>query len=1072
LYVDELIERHAQEVADQLPAIARWAKSEEDLRIETEKLLSSFLHDAGVDLKGHHEYSIGTGRADSVYSLVIIEYKQPKRLGSGNDSSANKEAISQLKDRFNAFEREERRPKNTMFGVALDGFRIIFVRFRAGEWEISDPLAIDMKTIAVFLRRLSALGAAGKALLPSYLVGDFGADSPRARSTVARLFGKVRDLRNPRAQKMFEQWMVMFSEVCGYDLHNPKEHVKELGQRYGLGERTRPEMMLFAVHTYYAIFMKLLATEIITFYHRMPSFLGRLAALTGETLRQELRSLEKGGIFRQMGIANLFEGDLFAWYVDEWDDSVEAAIRSMVEGLEEYDPSTLRVEPDEARDLLKELYQYLIDRPVRHDLGEYYTPDWLADLVLREAGYTGELGTRMLDPGCGSGTFLVAAINSMRRNAERDQVPPRELLKAITDGVVGFDLNPLAVMASRVNYVIALGELLRYVREEIEIPVYLCDSILIPNDYAPLYEGSRRIRTSVGEFHVPEIVIVAQKMGALATLLEECASNKCSSAEFLSRVPSKLAMSEQDMSECSEMLGEIFKKISQLEAKGIDGIWSRIIKNGFAPMFAGTFDYVLGNPPWINWENLPEGYRRVTTPIWERLGLAAKAGSKQFELGKMKRDLAILFTYVSADKYLRLGGTLGFLVTQTVFKTQGSEVFRSFSLPDGTPLKVVRVHDMVELQPFEDAANRTSLIVLRKGEKNVYPVPYVVWRRKQGGSFSHAGLDEVLIDCERREFAAQPIDDADQTSPWLTAPTALLATLNRVKGRSAYKAFLGVNSGGANGVYWVEIVGQAPGGDIIIRNLHDAGKKKIEERVLRVETDLLYPLVRSGDSRKWFTKPEFLCIVPHTTETDWQAIPETVMKTKYPRIYGYLSDFKEELLARSAYKLLRLGHPFYIMVDIHSHSFAQWKVAWKRMGSSIEASVIGPCEIPNVGKKTPIPQETISFVPLSNAKEAYYLCGFLNSSPVNLLIQSFSQTGGKSFATPSVLERVSVPKYDEKNRDHGELAELGAAAERDASSHNLSRLAEIEGEVDQVVGKILGLSSRDLKAIKHEIDRE
>ena len=41
-------------------------------------------------------------------------------------------------------------------------------------------------------------------------------------------------------------------------------------------------------------------------------------------------------------------------------------------------------------------------------------------------------------------------------------------------------MNPLAVLASRANYVIALGDLIRHIpKEGVEIPVYLADSILV-----------------------------------------------------------------------------------------------------------------------------------------------------------------------------------------------------------------------------------------------------------------------------------------------------------------------------------------------------------------------------------------------------------------------------------------------------------------------------------------------------------------------------------------------------------------------------------------------------------------
>jgi len=68
--------------------------------------------------------------------------------------------------------------------------------------------------------------------------------------------------------------------------------------------------------------------------------------------------------------------------------------------------------------LLKKLYQYLVPPEVRHSLGEYYTPDWLAELVLEEVGYDGHNHERLLDPACGSGTFLVFAIQKFKDQAK------------------------------------------------------------------------------------------------------------------------------------------------------------------------------------------------------------------------------------------------------------------------------------------------------------------------------------------------------------------------------------------------------------------------------------------------------------------------------------------------------------------------------------------------------------------------------------------------------------------------------------------------------------------------------
>ena len=58
----------------------------------------------------------------------------------------------------------------------------------------------------------------------------------------------------------------------------------------------------------------------------------------------------------------------------------------MLARLAEYNPVTVQDDPYSARDLLKKLYHYLLPRDIRHDLGEFYTPDWLAERLLNMLG--------------------------------------------------------------------------------------------------------------------------------------------------------------------------------------------------------------------------------------------------------------------------------------------------------------------------------------------------------------------------------------------------------------------------------------------------------------------------------------------------------------------------------------------------------------------------------------------------------------------------------------------------------------------------------------------------------------
>ncbi len=1059
--LEEVIKHQASTMAERIVARAKWSKSEMDLQTEVVKALEPFKKEAGISLEGHHDITIGRGRPDSVYSSVVIEYKKPGRLGISNSEPGNAEAIEQLKQRFEDMEKEERRPKSKIFGVGCDGFRFIFVRYRANDWEISKPVDVSARTVEILLRRLSSLGMTGKALTPDYLQDDFGEGSDIAEMAVQVFYGKIGSPKSARASKLFEQWQVMFREVCGYDLQSPKRRIVNLGRKYGISEPVRSSDLLFAIHSYYAMFMKLLATEIVHFFHNMPTYLGKIGALTGERLKDEVVTLERqGGLFKQIGISNFLEGDLFSWYLDEWDDDVERVMHIVIQKLQEYDPGTLTVEPREARDLLKQLYQYLIDKSVRHDLGEYYTPDWLAELVLERVGYDGNPDKRVLDPACGSGTFLVLAINRIREYAEENMIPPKELLGKILANVVGFDLNPLAVMAARTNYLIALGDLLRYGVGE--IPIYLCDSIFPPQT-SIFHENSRVLRTSVGEFHIPVALSVKDKIAVLSEVLEHCADNDYPVDAFLDYSKSSFSMSDGEFGDVETALKTMYQRVFSLKEKKIDGIWPRIVKNMFAPIFAGRFDYILGNPPWVNWENLPEDYRSETAYLWKHYGLFPHKGIRA-RLGSAKDDVSVLMTYVAIDKYLNEGGLLGFVITQTLFKsTGGGEGFRRFEINKNVPIKVISVDDLVELKPFEAAANRTSVFTAKKGEKTSYPVPYKVWKKKGNVSIdSRDSLPDVVSKCTFSQRYARPIKDTDIHSPWITLPKGVAQVTRKAIGKSTYRAREGVNTGGASGVYWIEIIRDLPNGKILIRNMGNVGRRKVPVLEVAVESDLVFPLLRGRDTSKWVAKPSAYVIIPQDQGKPSVGMDPNRMMKKYPKVFSYLNrkEMKRALQARKSSSIPR--HPFYSMFGIGDYTFTRYKVVWKEVATDLNAVVIGPAKDDHLEHKTIVPDHTLVLIQFDNVNEAHFVCAVLNSSIAKLIVKSYVHL----HASPHVMNYVNVPRYIRSDDNHRKLSRLSRDAHKFAAKGMEGEVLKAEKRIDQLVSQIYGINNNELVKIR------
>ena len=126
--------------------------------------------------------------------------------------------------------------------------------------------------------------------------------------------------------------------------------------------------------------------------------------------------------------------------------------------------------------MLKALYESLIDPDQRHDLGEYYTPDWLAAKLVR-AAVADPRDQRVLDPACGSGTFLFHAIRRLLAAARDAGQSRREAVAACAAQVRGLDIHPVAVIIARVTWLLALGEAIDDRPPALHIPVFLGDAM-------------------------------------------------------------------------------------------------------------------------------------------------------------------------------------------------------------------------------------------------------------------------------------------------------------------------------------------------------------------------------------------------------------------------------------------------------------------------------------------------------------------------------------------------------------------------------------------------------------------
>ena len=342
----------ARQLAEQIRAIGKSAKTEEDVRLNVEAALKHHLAQLGISTTASYEQHItllqGTGSADAVYGFGIIEYKRPGVIATPN---GRKSLVEQLADYLVGKARElaptkPLEPIKKMIGIGMDGTQVMYLRFASSEnrakyfqpvsletqleffklkgfkrggFQIVGPMPIDEASMDWLLYSLRFFQR--RALEPQSLAEVFGPEAPVASATVNTLYHKLLTASSRRVEMFFKQWDMIFGVIYGQELERGDAAAKELAKLYNITDKPDLKKLLFAVHTYYVLLMKLLAAELISLQEGswFASFTADIEAAGDDLLRSRIEHLENGGLFKQFNIVNFLEGDFFRWYLNVWD---------------------------------------------------------------------------------------------------------------------------------------------------------------------------------------------------------------------------------------------------------------------------------------------------------------------------------------------------------------------------------------------------------------------------------------------------------------------------------------------------------------------------------------------------------------------------------------------------------------------------------------------------------------------------------------------------------------------------------------------------------------------------------
>ena len=761
----------------------------------------------------------------------------------------------------------------------------------------------------------------------------------------------------------------------------------------------------------------------------------------------EIKQILDGRYFTNQNITNLVDYDYFGWLNNEpYCNSIIESVSEMQRRLGAYDFSHIG-----ETDIFGKLLAQMANTEHRLMLGQEFTPHWAAkEIVEFNLQQVHNDKPRVLDMCCGSGVFLIETIKAIRNRfniTQEDYSNEKDTL--VFSCVMGFDIDPLAVVLAKVNWIMAMRDLFGNHNGNIVIPIYHADSLFVATPITHRMpenaEDSYVLHFDDHRVSLPSFLLSAEhrktfdaimaKTYRFAMLRAEGAETELNAMHIIGLINSiaeeeNIVFTDEQHEALCESARQLVQQLERLQREGRNGIWYFILSNSYRPgITSQQFDCIVSNPPWMAMSKLSENpYRHALHQLAEKYGIKPTGASHPH------MEMATIFLVSAIDRYLKNDGYWSCIMPGSLLSGMNHEHLRREKYRTSRSHLSTQITSLWEL-PINTFKNKAIVL---SGRKIAATSPSQLYGRVYENAIAYNECDYTLNQQGSRSAWTNRGIDTEVIDIINDIPLRFSQGCDLFPRTALFHTFTERNNGN-----WdiAPIERTSPLWYLVSENKKECCNDLVANNI---DGRYIYSAYISKHLSPFVLSEPAKVLIPGRKEDgEWKPITtaqRAMMNPSTEHVFATIEAAIEDNLVRYLDEKINI----YGKLRMQNFSSGNWLVLSSASGANPCAAYLS---LEEIDRDRIVIDQTLYWHLADTEDEAIFLVGLLNSEALALAINDFQPEGGFGKRHIHTLPYKVMPQYDSENALHIAVVEKTRALVQewiDKCNHNTTLARKLD----------------------------